>query len=369
MPVQSQNQPQQNQYPVPFDPDDMELEMDMPQSQSSSGSQPISNGSSPASISSLDAATPPDTPVSTPLSTYASPMVYPSPKPFLQPQPQIITQLQQSSNSPYSSPYNSPYTSQPPSPHSYHPMSAGPIAAFETTTLVRRPSPNSLTPPTASSNTAASSILNPAPNRPNLNLNLTSFSRPSSTTPHHRLPVEPFNPYARYVADYSVDMPGANLEGDGVIAGMDGFNNNVGNPNAAKHGMGDCFPPALLFSNAGTPESTPESSRVPSPTQAKPNPPTLNVPIDPPAAIPAPALAPVVTPPVPNVATATSRLSTSIGRPATASLLLSKPFKCPKPNCNKSYKQANGKVISPSIQDNKAENSDRTQISHDAREL
>jgi transcription factor SFP1 len=36
-----------------------------------------------------------------------------------------------------------------------------------------------------------------------------------------------------------------------------------------------------------------------------------------------------------------ARASTTLSRPAS-SLLLSKPFKCPKPNCNKSYKQANG---------------------------
>ena len=38
---------------------------------------------------------------------------------------------------------------------------------------------------------------------------------------------------------------------------------------------------------------------------------------------------------------ATARASTTLSRPATF-LLPSKPFKCPKPNCNKSYKQANG---------------------------
>jgi len=38
---------------------------------------------------------------------------------------------------------------------------------------------------------------------------------------------------------------------------------------------------------------------------------------------------------------AAPRASTTLSRPGS-SLLLSKPFKCPKPNCNKSYKQANG---------------------------
>jgi len=40
-------------------------------------------------------------------------------------------------------------------------------------------------------------------------------------------------------------------------------------------------------------------------------------------------------------AAAASRASTTLSRPAST-LLLSKPFRCPKPNCNKSYKQANG---------------------------
>ncbi|KAI0311684.1 hypothetical protein OF83DRAFT_729484, partial [Amylostereum chailletii] len=43
----------------------------------------------------------------------------------------------------------------------------------------------------------------------------------------------------------------------------------------------------------------------------------------------------------PGASSSTARASTTLSRPASA-LLLSKPFRCPKPNCSKSYKQANG---------------------------
>ena len=38
----------------------------------------------------------------------------------------------------------------------------------------------------------------------------------------------------------------------------------------------------------------------------------------------------------------TTRASTTLGRSVLSQMLLSKPFKCPKPNCNKSYAQKNG---------------------------
>lgn len=89
-----------------------------------------------------------------------------------------------------------------------------------------------------------------------------------------------------------------------------------------------CVPPALLFSASSTPVTTPNGSRVnsPAPNSYFPQASTsgsssLN----------------------PNKASssAAARASTTLSRPSS-SLLLSKPFKCPKPNCNKSYKQANG---------------------------
>ncbi|KAJ7575410.1 hypothetical protein C8J56DRAFT_414811 [Mycena floridula] len=308
----------ENQYPVPFDPDDMELEMDLNQHYQN-GAQPISNGTGPTSNGSSPSSgtsTPPDTPVSTPLSSYPSPIAYPSPKGAMSPQLQV-----HQPHSPYStSPHHSPYASQPPSPHSY--IVGDRIAAFEMTTMVRR----------LSGQSSRSATPDSPVQRPNLNLNLTSFSRPPSTTPHQ--PTEPFNQYARYAADYSVAMPGAELGGDSGITGLD-----YPNTNSVKM---ECVPPALVFSNAATPESTPSTSRVPSPGPAiaskdgspvsrKPSP----VPISPIAP------SPIVVAPGAS-SSGSARPSSSLTRPPSASLLLSKPFKCPKPNCNKSYKQANG---------------------------
>jgi transcription factor SFP1 len=78
-----------------------------------------------------------------------------------------------------------------------------------------------------------------------------------------------------------------------------------------------CVPPAVLFSPGGSPSGSRTGSPVPRASAAA----------GPSTEKPAKAAVP--------------RASTTVARPATT-LLLSKPFKCPKPNCNKSYKQANG---------------------------
>ena len=93
-----------------------------------------------------------------------------------------------------------------------------------------------------------------------------------------------------------------------------------------------CLPPALVFSTTTTPANTPAVSRVPSPsnfmrafafTSSEGAGPSSKAPRS------------------GSPAQASIRASTTLSRPAS-SLLLSKPFKCPKLNCNKSYKQANG---------------------------
>lgn len=112
----------------------------------------------------------------------------------------------------------------------------------------------------------------------------------------------PFNAYAGY-SDWSSSMPGT-VPSPTATTVEDGQQQcNAGE---------NCVPPALLFSTSAgtTPANTPSSSRVSSPLPHSP----LNV---------------------------NSKASATLSRPAS-SLLLSKPFKCPKPNCNKSYKQANG---------------------------
>ena len=146
-------------------------------------------------------------------------------------------------------------------------------------------------------------------------------------------PEEAFNAYAGY-SDYSALMPGTVASTSrSAVPNADG--SAVADPSNA-YPPRSCVPPALLHHSANnTPEGTPASSRVASPA-------LRNV-----------AVAAAST----SVSSATAsgqhasssgspgsntpRASTTLSRPAT-SLLLSKPFKCPKPNCNKSYKQANG---------------------------
>ncbi|KAH9974972.1 hypothetical protein BGW80DRAFT_1487964 [Lactifluus volemus] len=92
-----------------------------------------------------------------------------------------------------------------------------------------------------------------------------------------------------------------------------------------------CVPPTLLYSSSSTtPANTPSSSRVASPSQASYHPLSAQ------ASTSASGSSSTASSP-----TSTPRASTTLSRPAS-SLLLSKPFRCPKANCNKSYKQANG---------------------------
>ncbi|KAH9052753.1 hypothetical protein EDB87DRAFT_346430 [Lactarius vividus] len=95
-----------------------------------------------------------------------------------------------------------------------------------------------------------------------------------------------------------------------------------------------CVPPTLLYSsNSTTPANTPSTSRVASPVAAQQ---ASYRPLSAQASTSASASSSTTPSP-----TSTPRASTTLSRPAS-SLLLSKPFRCPKPNCNKSYKQANG---------------------------
>ncbi len=98
-----------------------------------------------------------------------------------------------------------------------------------------------------------------------------------------------------------------------------------------------CVPPTLLYSPSSiTPANTPSSSRVASPDAAQGQTQASYHPLSAQASTSASASS--STSPSP---TSTPRASTTLSRPAS-SLLLSKPFRCPKANCNKSYKQANG---------------------------
>ncbi|KAG1824086.1 hypothetical protein EV424DRAFT_736029 [Suillus variegatus] len=139
-----------------------------------------------------------------------------------------------------------------------------------------------------------------------------------------------FNAYAGY-SDFSSSMPGTVPSS----TGSDDIHAPV-TPVSEPGSPYGCLPPAVVFSTCNTPVTTPSVSRMPSPASASPHPVS-------PAAAPH-SSASSDSPTSPKVLTsqqANQRASTTLSRPAS-SLLLSKPFRCPKPNCNKSYKQANG---------------------------
>lgn len=130
---------------------------------------------------------------------------------------------------------------------------------------------------------------------------------------------EPFNGYAGY-SDYSSSMPGTVPS---PPASDEQIQSTVATSEpASPYG---CLPPALVFSTTNTPTNTPTASRVPSPSGASRS------------------SAPQQSKDSSSSRSSNTahRASTTLSRPAS-SLLLSKPFRCPKPNCNKSYKQANG---------------------------
>ncbi|KZT65696.1 hypothetical protein DAEQUDRAFT_746913 [Daedalea quercina L-15889] len=137
-------------------------------------------------------------------------------------------------------------------------------------------------------------------------------------------PEEAFNAYAGY-SDYSALMPGTvTSTSRSAVPNTDG--SAVADPYMPRS---TCVPPALLHHSASnTPEGTPSSSRVASPAHRN-------------AAASGATASGQSASTSSSSASNTPRASTTLSRPAT-SLLLSKPFKCPKPNCSKSYKQANG---------------------------
>ena len=89
------------------------------------------------------------------------------------------------------------------------------------------------------------------------------------------------------------------------------------------NGRSGTVTPSLLLSTGTTPANSPDGSRVNSPTL---NSPSYNL------------TAAMTSPQSPS---RTNSITSTPSR-TTSSLLANKPFKCPKPNCNKSYKQANG---------------------------
>ena len=245
-----------------------------------------------ASTPSSGPPTPPDTPLSTPLSSYPSPSGY------------LQSHLPPSAYPPAIARRSLP-TSNCASPHPrQHSLiiDSSPISAFDTT-VVHAPL------------AAHRSVPRPP---------LSAFP-PLRTNVSPTLP-EAFNTYVGY-SDYSSSMPGTvpsppangpeNPSSQGPARAQGNLRQAQIQKSEPSSPYAGCVPPALLFSDTrATPASTPAISRATSPTARETS---------------KEALSP----------TSTARASTTLSRPAS-SLLLSKPFRCPKPNCSKSYKQANG---------------------------
>ncbi|KAJ7471886.1 hypothetical protein FB451DRAFT_1559094 [Mycena latifolia] len=179
----------------------------------------------------------------------------------------------------------------------------------------------------------------PGPQRPALNISLNvgfPFREGMHTPLSAARQPAPFNTYARYNAEYN--SPGGVTPQDVADYTPDST----------------AIAPALVFATGEELQgesppsaSTSTSSTAPTPAPTKTSKTKRNAP-SPPVASPASATPSRVSTPtstqaptLPSPATPAAAATT----PATAGpsiLLPHKPFRCPKPNCSKSYKQANG---------------------------
>ncbi|KAG6372568.1 hypothetical protein JVT61DRAFT_7680 [Boletus reticuloceps] len=206
-------------------------------------------------------------------------------------------------HSPPDTPLTTPLSSHP--THSFNHYSpkdvppCSPISAFDTTTVL--------------------------PTRSIHGHSMAPFPSSRCSVPDLTKNPDPFNGYARY-SDYSSSMPGT-VPSPPANDDIQGPLSPVSEPNSPY----GCIPPAVVFSTANTPANTPAASRVPSPSSSSRHSASSTAAhsSDVPSAKPS------------SSQQHSPRASTTLSRPAS-SLLLSKPFRCPKPNCNKSYKQANG---------------------------
>ncbi|EIW74703.1 hypothetical protein CONPUDRAFT_159995 [Coniophora puteana RWD-64-598 SS2] len=144
---------------------------------------------------------------------------------------------------------------------------------------------------------------------------------------------EGFNSHAGY-SEYSSSMPGTVPS---TPVSEEPMHSQTGSEPGSPFG---CLSPALVFSTTTTPANTPAHSRVPSPSNFMRAIASASVgayaSTSSEGAGPSSKASRSGSPAQNSI-----RASTTLSRPAS-SLLLSKPFKCPKANCNKSYKQANG---------------------------
>ncbi|KAF9078587.1 hypothetical protein BDP27DRAFT_18026 [Rhodocollybia butyracea] len=351
---QQSPQPQQmHQGGGPVDPDDMELEMPPSSDTSVSSSMPSSPTSTPS---------PPETLLATPHSAYSSPSgsslaaAYPGGYPGLSNQKSL--------------------SSSPPSP--------------------QRSSANH-------SSQHTDRLTNSSSMRPSLALNLAGFSSSTASRPALHSPfITGPPPPGGATWTHSHGAPGGidmtytgNIGGLGMAAFGGNFDYQsyaynfpqapVTDSMASDSSAADmgCVQPALLFSTPSSPQSYQEDGESPDDEDAdaefdieiedhniarevkkekgatKTSPPKgpkikgqFSVPSSDsnPNALGTSAAVPASTNSAAGAASGTtvaaSKSTPRIGRPPTgggsSGLLQSKPFKCPKPNCNKSYKQANG---------------------------
>ncbi|OAX39827.1 hypothetical protein K503DRAFT_799324 [Rhizopogon vinicolor AM-OR11-026] len=205
--------------------------------------------------------------------------------------------------SPPDTPLTTPLSSHP--THSFNHFSQSksasphiPVSAFDTTTV-----------------------------HPSRSIHGSAFPPSRNGMPNAANAPDAFNGYAGY-SDYSSSMPGT-VPSPPASDDLHAPVTPVSDP-GSPYG---CLPPAVVFSTSNTPINTPATSRVPSPAGASRHP-------APSAAAPHSSTSSDSSA-SPKSQQTNQRASTTLSRPAS-SLLLSKPFRCPKPNCNKSYKQANG---------------------------
>ncbi|KAJ6617991.1 hypothetical protein B0H10DRAFT_2189782 [Mycena sp. CBHHK59/15] len=205
------------------------------------------------------------------------------------------------------------------------------------------PPPPSTAPTSAVTSRAPSPSVSPpstAPQRPALNISLNGVGvgfpfRENMHTPISARAPAPFNAYARYTADYSSPS----------VQDVAEFATDP-----------TTITPALVFATgeelqggeaSTSTTSTPGSShggKVPKTKHRNPS--------SPPSAVPSPASTtpsrvstPTTTqaPALPSAQLASQPATAAVSTTAGPSILLPhKPFRCPKPNCSKSYKQANG---------------------------
>lgn len=361
--AQGQQQHSMHQGGGPVDPDDMELEMPAPSTTSAASSMPSSPTSTPS---------PPETLLATPLSTYSSPSslihsslaaAYPGGYPGISSQKRM--------------------SSSPPSPQR---------SSMEAVNSISNQNPRNF-------NSSNDSIPN---QRPNLALNMGGFtsstSRPALHSPFITGP-PPSGGAGAWMHGHgtpggldmtymgNVGMNGGNLGFGGNFDYQNGFGYNFPQASTSDSMAPDetdmgCVQPALLFSTPSSPQSDEDPDaefdidieeheaasqavsdarevhkevkkekvhRTPpkGPSmkgKGQPSAPST----DSSAAVGTSTTAATASTTLPSSTAGANLTKTAprIGRPPSSTggsgLLQSKPFKCPKPNCNKSYKQANG---------------------------